>query len=101
METLVSRLIYSGSSNIGSVEALLILAEWTPQRPQDNSTIGCGQEDHGAWMLVGMAIRLGYLQRLEQTALLPEGGTQSVDASRKRIAWAGTSTRSVSSASLC
>ncbi|KAL3951861.1 hypothetical protein ACCO45_013578 [Purpureocillium lilacinum] len=88
METLVSRLIYSGSSNIGSVEALLILAEWTPQRPQDNSTIGCGQEDHGAWMLVGMAIRLGYLQRLEQTALLPEGGTQSVDASRKRIAWA-------------
>ncbi|KAJ6441202.1 C6 transcription factor [Purpureocillium lavendulum] len=88
METLISRLIYSGSNNIGSVEALLILAEWTPQRPQDNSTIGCGQEDHGAWMLVGMAIRLGYLQRLEQTALLPESGAQSVDASRKRIAWA-------------
>lgn len=90
MEGLVSKLIYAGSNNIGSVEALLILAEWAPQRPQDNSAIGCGQEDHGAWMLVGMAIRLGYLQRLEQTALLPETGAQSVDASRKRIAWAGT-----------
>ncbi|KND87471.1 hypothetical protein TOPH_07877 [Tolypocladium ophioglossoides CBS 100239] len=88
MESLVSKLIYAGSNNIGSVEALLILAEWAPQQPQDNSAIGCGQEDHGAWMLVGMAIRLWYLQRLEQTALLPETGVQSVDASRKRIAWA-------------
>ncbi|POR37074.1 Uncharacterized protein TPAR_02721 [Tolypocladium paradoxum] len=88
MESLVSKLIYAGSTNIGSVEALLILAEWAPQRPQDNSAIGCGQEDHGAWMLVGMAIRLGYLQRLEQTALLPETEAQSADASRKRIAWA-------------
>lgn len=88
MESLVSKLIHVGSTNIGSVEALLILAEWAPQRPQDNSTIGCGQEDHGAWMLVGVAIRLGYLQRLEQTALVPENGSQSVDVSRKRIAWA-------------
>ncbi|PHH92623.1 hypothetical protein CDD83_6550 [Cordyceps sp. RAO-2017] len=88
METLVSKLIHAGSTNIGSVEAMLILAEWAPQRPQDNSTIGCGQEDHGAWMLVGIAIRLGYLQRLEQTALVPENGSQSVDVSRKRIAWA-------------
>ncbi|PHH60123.1 hypothetical protein CDD81_2081 [Ophiocordyceps australis] len=88
MESLVSKLVYAGSSNIGPVEALLILAEWAPQRPQENSTIGCGQEDHGAWMLVGIAIRLGYLQRLEQTALVPENGPQSVDASRRRIAWA-------------
>ncbi|KAM4064424.1 fungal zn(2)-Cys(6) binuclear cluster domain-containing protein [Hirsutella rhossiliensis] len=88
MESLVSKLIYAGSTNIGSVEALLILAEWAPQRPQDNSTIGCGQEDHGAWMLVGIAIRLGYLQRLEQTGLVSENGAQSADASRKRIAWA-------------
>ncbi|KJZ77630.1 hypothetical protein HIM_02807 [Hirsutella minnesotensis 3608] len=88
METLVSKLIHAGSTNIGSVEALLILAEWAPQRSQDNSTIGCGQEDNGAWMLVGMAIRLGYLQRLEQTALVPDNGPQPDIVSRKRIAWA-------------
>ncbi|RDA89751.1 hypothetical protein CP533_2922 [Ophiocordyceps camponoti-saundersi (nom. inval.)] len=88
MESLVTKLIHSGSTNIGSVEALLILAEWAPQRSNEYSTIGCGQEDNGAWMLVGMAIRLGYLQRLEQTALVPENGSQSVDVSRKRIAWA-------------
>ncbi|KAF4595018.1 C6 transcription factor [Ophiocordyceps camponoti-floridani] len=89
MERLVCKLMHSGSANIGSVEALLILAEWAPQRPTEYSAIGCGQEDNGAWMLVGMAIRLGYLQRLEQTALVPENGSgQSADVSRKRIAWA-------------
>ncbi|TWU77753.1 hypothetical protein ED733_008599 [Metarhizium rileyi] len=88
IETWLSTLIYAGSNSVGSVEALLILAEWAPQRPQENSSIGCGQEDHGAWMLVGLAIRLGYLQRLEQTALLPEDGEPSLEVSRKRVVWA-------------
>ncbi|KAL7929181.1 hypothetical protein V8C35DRAFT_200292 [Trichoderma chlorosporum] len=88
IEKFMSNLIYAGSTSVGSVEALLILAEWAPQRPQENSTIGCGQEDHGAWMLVGLAIRLGYLQRLEQTALLPDEGRLSAEMSRKRVAWA-------------
>ncbi|KAL7940165.1 hypothetical protein V8C42DRAFT_338331 [Trichoderma barbatum] len=88
IETFMSNLIYAGSTSVGSVEALLILAEWAPQRPQDNSAIGCGQEDHGAWMLVGLAIRLGYLQRLEQTALLPDEGKLSAEMSRKRVVWA-------------
>lgn len=88
IETFMSNLIYAGSTSVGSVEALLILAEWAPQRPQENSAIGCGQEDHGAWMLVGLAIRLGYLQRLEQTALLPDEGKLSAEMSRKRVVWA-------------
>ncbi|KAG5915166.1 hypothetical protein E4U53_004525 [Claviceps sorghi] len=88
IETFMSTLIYAGSVAIGSVEALLILAEWAPQRPQENSAIGCGQEDHGAWMLVGMAIRLGYLQKLEQAALLPDDGNISPEMSRKRVVWA-------------
>lgn len=96
MESLIPKLIYTGSTSLGSVEALIILAEWAPLWPQDNSTIGCGQEDHASWMLIGMAIRLGYLQRLEQTALLPESGVQSGDVSRKRIAWAGTRLLSLS-----
>lgn len=89
IENFLSTLIYAGSNSIGSVEALLILAEWAPQRPQENSAIGCGQEDHGAWMLVGMAIRLGYLQRLEQAALVPDDGNLSQVMSRKRVVWAG------------
>ncbi|KAG6021923.1 hypothetical protein E4U41_002362 [Claviceps citrina] len=88
IESFMSTLVYAGSTSIGSVEALLILAEWAPQRPQENSAIGCGQEDHGAWMLVGMAIRLGYLQRLEQAALLPDDGTLTPEMSRKRVVWA-------------
>ncbi|KAK2591362.1 hypothetical protein QQS21_010938 [Conoideocrella luteorostrata] len=88
IESFMSNLIYAGSTSIGSVEALLILAEWAPQRPQENSAIGCGQEDHGAWMLVGLAIRLGYLQRLEQTALVPDDGKITPEMSRKRVVWA-------------
>jgi hypothetical protein len=89
MESLISKLIYSGSTTVGAVEALLILAEWAPQPPQHDHVIGCGKEDHGAWMLVGMAIRLGYLQRLEQTGLRQPQGTLSGHACRQRIAWAG------------
>ncbi|KAI8677607.1 C6 transcription factor [Fusarium sp. Ph1] len=88
MESLISKLIYSGSTTVGAVEALLILAEWAPQPPQHDHIIGCGKEDHGAWMLVGMAIRLGYLQRLEQTGLRQAQGTLSGHACRQRIAWA-------------
>ncbi|KAH7127357.1 fungal-specific transcription factor [Dactylonectria macrodidyma] len=89
MESLMSKLIYTGSTTVGAVEAMLILAEWAPQHPQENAVIGCGKEDQGSWMLVGVAIRLGYLQRLEQTGLLQEKDIQSQSFSRKRIAWAG------------
>ena len=89
MEGVMSNLIYAGSASVGSVEALLILAEWAPQRPQENSAIGCGQEDQGAWMLVGLAIRLGYLQRLEQSSLNPDDGKLTDEMNRKRVCWAG------------
>lgn len=91
MESLLSPLIYGSVATVGAVEALLILAEWAPQPPREISSIGCGKEDYGAWMLVGVAIRLGYLQRLEQTGLLAEEDTTSEMFSRKRIAWAGES----------
>ncbi|RGP64840.1 hypothetical protein FLONG3_9418 [Fusarium longipes] len=88
MESQISKLIYTGSTTVGAVEALLILAEWAPQPLEENLMIGCGKEDQGSWMLVGVAIRLAYLQNLEQTGLTQrdEDGTQ--DLSRKRIAWA-------------
>ncbi|TLD32064.1 hypothetical protein E2P81_ATG07554 [Venturia nashicola] len=88
MESLISKLMFSGSMSVGAVEALLILAEWAPQRAQAISTIGRGEEDYGAWMQVGCAIRLGYLQRLEQTGLLQETENRDEQLGRKRIAWA-------------
>ena len=89
MESLLSPLIYGGVTTVGSVEALLILAEWAPQPPHEISSIGCRKEDYGAWMLVGVAIRLGYLQRLEQTGLQDAGDNPPESFSRRRIAWAG------------
>ncbi|KAH6695640.1 hypothetical protein F5X68DRAFT_258210 [Plectosphaerella plurivora] len=90
METLISKLVYGSTATVGAVEALLILAEWATQRPQENPAIGRGEEDHSAWMLVGVAIRLGYLQRLEQTALphsQPDGSRRLEEYSRRRLAW--------------
>ncbi|KAG9503129.1 hypothetical protein J7337_005969 [Fusarium musae] len=89
METQISKLIYTGSTTVGAVEALLILAEWAPQPLEENLMIGCGKEDQGSWMLVGVAIRLAYLQNLEQTGLVQRVEGAPEHLSRKRIAWAG------------
>lgn len=90
METLISKLIYKGSTTVGAVEALLILAQWAPQRLQEKPTVGRGEEDEGAWMQIGVAIRLGYLQSLEQTGLLVDKQSAlSEQFRRKRLVWAG------------
>lgn len=88
METLISKLIYVGSTTVGAVEALLILAEWAPQPPEDSLMIGCGKEDQGSWMLVGIAIRLAYLQNLEQTTLTHGEEGVSEYVCRQRTVWA-------------
>ncbi|KAK1593955.1 fungal-specific transcription factor domain-containing protein [Colletotrichum navitas] len=89
METLISKLIYKGSTTVGAVEALLILAQWAPQRLQEKPTVGRGEEDEGAWMQIGVAIRLAYLQGLEQTGLLADKTSPSSETfRRKRIVWA-------------
>ncbi|OHE90915.1 fungal specific transcription factor [Colletotrichum orchidophilum] len=89
METLISKLIYKGSTTVGAVEALLILAQWAPQRLQEKPSIGRGEEDEGAWMQIGVAIRLGYLQSLEQTGLLSDKTSPSSETfRRKRLVWA-------------
>lgn len=92
MEVLVAQVIYKGSTTVGAVEALLILAEWTPHRLQESPTIGHGEEDRGAWMQIGVAIRLAYLQGLEQTGLcLGRPASRTHHFQRRRIAWAGRS----------
>lgn len=93
METLISKLIYAGSTDVGAVEALLILAEWSPQPPEDSLAIGTGKENQGSWMLVGLAIRLAYLQNLEQTTLTHGQAGVSEHICRQRTVWAGKSTQ--------
>ncbi|OAA56242.1 fungal specific transcription factor domain-containing protein [Niveomyces insectorum RCEF 264] len=87
MGNLIARLVYEGATTVGAVEALLILAEWAPQRRQNKPTIGRGEEDQGAWMQIGMAIRLAYLQGLEQSTVLQDKAQRSPDTERQRIAW--------------
>lgn len=89
MESLISKLIYAGSTEVGAVEALLILAEWAPEPPEDSLAIGTGKENQGSWMLVGLAVRLAYLQNLEQTTLTHGEEGVSEHVCRQRTVWAG------------
>ncbi|KXJ87939.1 hypothetical protein Micbo1qcDRAFT_102422, partial [Microdochium bolleyi] len=88
MESLISKLTYAGSTEVGAVEALLILAEWAPQPPEDSLAIGTGKENQGSWMLVGLAVRLAYLQNLEQTTLTYAQDGVSEHVCRQRTVWA-------------
>jgi len=87
MQRLVSALVYTGPADVEAVEALLILAEWAPQPYSFMAKVGRGEEDRGAWMQVGLAVRLGYLQGLDQTSREIQKGNG--DTKRRRLAWAG------------
>ena len=87
MQELIASLVYGGGGSVEAVEALLILAEWVPRRPQTTPSIGKGEEDHQAWMFVGTAVRLGYLLGLDRTGFRNENDPQSQDLNRKRLAW--------------
>lgn len=86
MQRLVSALVYTGPADVEAVEALLILAEWAPQPYSFMTKVGRGEEDRGAWMQVGLAVRLGYLQGLDQTSR--ELKRHNGDTKRRRLAWA-------------
>ena len=87
MQQLISTLVYGGGGSVEAVEALLILAEWVP-RSQTTPAIGRGEEDAVAWMLVGTAIRIGYLLGIDRTGFFKEDDRESTDLNRKRLAWA-------------
>lgn len=89
MQRLVSALVYTGPAGVEAVEALLILAEWAPQPYSFMAKVGRGEEDRGAWMQVGLAVRLGYLQGLDQTSREVQKGNGNGDTKRRRLAWAG------------
>ncbi|KAH6981369.1 hypothetical protein BKA56DRAFT_587154 [Ilyonectria sp. MPI-CAGE-AT-0026] len=72
--------------NVGCVEGLLLLGEWT--------LLNQGHTDDGgegaAWSILGLAVRLAYLLRLEDSSF--KGGDGEVDTSiqRERLAWTFT-----------
>lgn len=89
MQQLIAELMYGGIATLGAVEALLVLAEWVPRPPQSMTAVGRGEEEQTAWMLSGMAIRMGYLLGIDRTGFANESDLDAPDYVRKRLAWVG------------
>ncbi|KAK4994898.1 hypothetical protein LTR66_005167 [Elasticomyces elasticus] len=88
MQSLVSALAAGGACGVEAVEALLILAEWTPytQRSQPGQ-VGRGEEDREAWMHVGTALRVGYFLGLDRYSFRVYDDAKDPEWQRKRLVW--------------
>ncbi|KAI9046238.1 fungal specific transcription factor domain-containing protein [Aspergillus affinis] len=102
MEKLLLRVVLGSKSvrHVGSVEGLLLLAEWVPHINSETGSggdiPGLAQLEHGdtseedslAWSLIGLAVRQAYLLHLEKHSFRGEVKAESDRASdRKRLAW--------------
>jgi hypothetical protein len=89
MRSLVSALAAGGSGNVEAVEALLLLAEWTPYTSRsDAGNVGRGEEDREAWMHVGNALRIGYYLGLDRYSFAVKGDdVKDPQWQRKRLVW--------------
>ncbi|KAL2814353.1 hypothetical protein BDW59DRAFT_154432 [Aspergillus cavernicola] len=81
--------------NVGSVEGLLLLAEWVPYLQIETSCYSrlfpgnvSAVEDNMAWSLIGQAVRHSYLLRLDKASFREAslGEPQELE-NRKRLAW--------------
>jgi hypothetical protein len=75
-----------------TVEGLLLLSEWLPQHEafsaQEQDSLF--DEDRAAWSLIGLAVRHGYMLRLDQGAFRDWSGqsTGTIEQmKRKRLIW--------------
>ncbi|KAI7278868.1 hypothetical protein KC345_g5705 [Hortaea werneckii] len=83
----------SSTRRVGSVEGLLILAEWAPHGDDGMpaATIVAESGEDSAWSLVGLAVRQGYLLHLEQHSFRSEAkGESKAVTDRNRLAWTYT-----------
>ncbi|KAK5095252.1 hypothetical protein LTR16_007380, partial [Cryomyces antarcticus] len=88
MQKLVSDLAAGGKGGVEAVEALLLLAEWTPYTQKGKAgQVGRGEEDREAWMHVGTALRVGYFLGLDRYAFRLVDETKDPQFSRKRLVW--------------
>lgn len=76
-----------------TVEGLLILAEWLPhiqtQYVAFEGPKNLFSEDRTTWSLIGLAVRQGYLQRLDQGAFPNNDSSQSKErVEQNRLVWA-------------
>ncbi|TKX20760.1 fungal specific transcription factor domain-containing protein 54 [Elsinoe australis] len=87
MQALVSALAAGGAGGVEAVEALLLLAEWTPYTSRRQAgSVGRGEEDREAWMHVGTALRVGYFLGLDRYSFhIPE--LKDPQGQRKRLVW--------------
>ncbi|OBS16019.1 hypothetical protein FPOA_13222 [Fusarium poae] len=75
-----------------TVEGLILLSEWLPHIQADQTTSkahkSLSSEDRTAWSLVGLAVRLGYLLRLDTAAFRNFIDDESKEQEeRKRLVW--------------
>ncbi|KAH8107514.1 hypothetical protein DFH11DRAFT_1732247 [Phellopilus nigrolimitatus] len=100
MQTLINEIILGKVVTVGAVEALLLLSENLPRRPEPATE---DEEHRMGWMLVGMAVRIGYMLGLDQKTLRPITPSVEEDSSgivndadkllenerldRERLAW--------------
>lgn len=69
--------------SVGCVEGLLLLSEWTLLN-QDHADDG---GEGAAWSMLGLAVRLAYLLRLEDSSFKKTAGLVDVSIQRERLAW--------------
>ncbi|KAI5481636.1 hypothetical protein MNV49_002862 [Pseudohyphozyma bogoriensis] len=95
LQTLINDIILGKSVAVGAVEALLLLSEYLPRQPDLAPAEVNAEENRMSWMLVGTAVRLGYMLRLDEASLQPAKSlAESTDNSaaqellnRERVAW--------------
>ena len=89
VQNLISEIIYGFEGSVQAVEALLILAEWSNWHHGEKIKLGKDRESAAAWMLVGTAVRLGYLLGLDRTSFRSDGTEPAPhDLHRHRMVWA-------------
>ena len=96
LQELISDLVFGKDASVGAVEALLLLSDNPPREVVKNGAPGSAQENRMSWMIVGTAVRLGYMLALDQTTLVPnipkapdtaEGRATMEKLDRDRTAW--------------
>jgi len=84
MQSLILKMMTDVQASVDAVAALLLLGEWVP-RVHVKHSVGKGEEDRVAWMLVGNALRLGYYLDLDRAAREKD---KYDEAPEKRVLWA-------------
>ncbi|CAH0016677.1 unnamed protein product, partial [Clonostachys rhizophaga] len=87
-------LAHSWAQTPRTVQAVLLLAEWIPYQIKQDGTESPKSllsEDRSAWSLIGLAVRQGYLLRLDRAAFPSSESSRGCEASEieeeKRLIW--------------